>query len=42
MWFKFDLDSKIEYFYNVYVEVYFDLLYMYIFMFYIYLYMFCK
>lgn len=40
MWFKFDLDSKIEYFYNVYVEVYFNLLY--IFMFYIYLYMFCK
>lgn len=40
MWFKYDLDSKIEYFYNVYVEVYFNLLY--IFMFYIYLYMFYK
>lgn len=40
MGFKYDLDSKIEYFYNVYVEVYFNLLY--IFMFYIYLYMFCK
>lgn len=42
MWFKHDLDSKIEHLYNAYAEAYFDLLYMYIFTLYIYLYMFCK
>lgn len=40
MWFKHDLDSKIEHLYNAYAEAYFDLLY--IFTLYIYLYMFCK
>lgn len=40
MWFKHDLDSKIEHLYNAYAEAYFNLLY--IFTLYIYLYMFCK